>query len=160
MNASHGADITQSPIFSSVHHFSIIALDFLLRKIISAYLIGYVKITLDGRITKKVREYLLNFVDLRLFGLKLSSIAEDEAGLTMYVHTMNIKEELAIVKDATVNMFEHLWELISSPLYKEHLADFLNHANEIIASHHFYIISLLKAAADNPAVRSELKLKS
>jgi phosphate uptake regulator len=131
-----------------------------LRKIICSYLIGHTKITLKGRISKNVRERLLDFVRERLFGLELSAVGQDETIFTMYVHTISIDEEFAVIKDATNNVFKDLCELLDSPATKEHLADFVNHANKIIAGHYFYIVRLLKAGADNPTVRRELRLRS
>ncbi len=134
--------------------------DMFLRKMICSYLIGHTKLVLKGQISKKVRDDILVFVRDRLFGLELSSVGQDETVFTMYAHTMSIEEEFAIIRDATNNVFKDLYELLNSPASKEYLADFIGHANKIIASHYFYIVRLLKAGADNPTVRRELKLRS
>lgn len=130
------------------------------RKIICSYLIGYTKILLKGQIGRNVRKHLLEFARSRLFGLELSAVGQNETIFTMYVHTVSLDEEFAVIKDATNNVFKDLCELLSSPATKEHLSDFVYHANEITQAHYFYIVRLLKAAADNPSVRRELGLQS
>jgi len=136
------------------------AADMLIRKIVSAYLLGYDEIQIKGPLSENVRKELLNFAERRLLGLMPVASKFDLMRLKMFGHgLMSLEVALRDVRDSVLNMLNHVLELLGGTGYDRQTAGFIEYADQTIASYYFYIVRQLKAAVDNPRMRSELGLR-
>lgn len=136
----------------------------LLRKIISAYLIGYTEIHIIGKLTQSTRNDIVDFVQGRLIGLRPMTSSPDFMPLKVFGKEemlMPMHEAFTDARKSVVFMLKSVCTLLEKvPEYDEEIANYVRSGEDTVASYYFYIVRQLKAAADNPSLISRIELKT